>query len=279
MKTSLFSALLTMVLALSIWLANTLAQSTSQWGLPAGAKARIGKGLIYEIQLSPDGTRLAVASSIGIWLYNARTAAAIRLLAGQGIRCVSFSPDGSVLASGDETAAVRLWDSMSGELLKTLQGHTHFVSRVGFSPDGMTLASVAHWEGVIRLWDIATGEQLKALGGTLPSNLYSLAPPEDTIVVSGSIVAPDGKTVATAGGFDGTIRLWSVSTGEQQRTLTGHTKRVSSLSFSSDGKTLASGSWDGTIRLWDVMSGEHLKTLTGHTKEISRTSFSPDGKT
>lgn len=225
MRTSLFTAPLTIVLALSIWLGNTLAQSTSQWGLPAGAKARIGKGLIYEIQLSPDGTHLAVASSIGIWLYNARTGAAIRLLAGQGIRSVSFSPDGSILASGDENAAVRLWDSMSGDLLKTLQGHTHYVSRVGFSLDGKTLASVAHWEGVIRLWDAATGEQLKTLGGTLPSNLYSLAPPEDTIVVSGSIIAPDGKTLATAGGFDGSIRLWSGRTGEQLKTLTGHTKR------------------------------------------------------
>ena len=63
------------------------------------------------------------------------------------------------------------------------------------------------------------------------------------------------------------------------QTLTGHTSRVYSVTFSPDGNTLASGSSDDTIRLWDVVTGTHKGTLTGHTSLIRSIAFSPDGNT
>ena len=55
----------------SLFSLNTFAQDYTQWGLPEGAKMRLGKGrLSGSIAYSPDGTRLAVASNIGIWLYD-----------------------------------------------------------------------------------------------------------------------------------------------------------------------------------------------------------------
>nr|WP_313954524.1 hypothetical protein [Aulosira sp. FACHB-615] len=62
-------------------------------------------------------------------------------------------------------------------------------------------------------------------------------------------------------------------------TLEGHNSRVNSVSFSPDGKTLASGSDDKTIKLWDISTGKILKTLTGHSNSVNSVSFSPDGKT
>ena len=54
---------------------------------------------------------------------------------------------------------------------------------------------------------------------------------------------------------------------------------VNSVSFSTDGNTIASGSYDKTIRLWNANTGRHIRTLTGHTHWVYSVAFSPDGKT
>ena len=65
MKRTLFFVILTLILISTVYLPNTFAQDYTQWNLPEGAKARLGKGRITEIKYSPDGTKLAVACSIG----------------------------------------------------------------------------------------------------------------------------------------------------------------------------------------------------------------------
>ena len=75
------------------------------------------------------------------------------------------------------------------------------------------------------------------------------------------------------------IQLWEVSTGNHIRTLVGHTKRVTDVAFSLDGKTLTSASYDDTIRLWEVSTGSYIRTLTGHTDGVWKLELSPDGKT
>ena len=58
----------------------------------------------------------------------------------------------------------------------------------------------------------------------------------------------------------------------------GHNNRVLSVSFSPDGKQLASGSSDETIKVWEVSSGKEIDTLRGHKSVVFSVSFSPDGK-
>ena len=72
--------------------------------------------------------------------------------------------------------------------------------------------------------------------------------------------SPDGRTLASAN-RDTTVRVWDVNTGQDIRTLSGHTDPIYSVVFSPDGKTLASGSYDGTILLWDVSSRAALQPL------------------
>ena len=67
--------------------------------------------------------------------------------------------------------------------------------------------------------------------------------------------------------------------GSEYNRLEGHTSSVLSVSFSGDGKTLASGSEDKTIKLWNVKTGTEIRTLTGHTDFVLSVSFSSDGKT
>ena len=70
--------------------------------------------------------------------------------------------------------------------------------------------------------------------------------------------------LASDGSWDNNVCLWDVATGALTQTLFGHTKRIRSVVFSSDGATLASGSDDNTICLWDAVSGDHKRTLIGH---------------
>ena len=264
MRNTFFSILL-IWLALFAFASNTIAQDSPQWHLPEGAKARLGKGWVNEIAYSPDGT-LAVAGSIGIWLYDAQTGQELDLFVGHTDRVlsVSFSPDGQTLASGSWDETVRLWDVSSGRHLRTLTGHTGWIDSVSFSPDGNTLAS-GGFDETIRLWDVSSGRHLRTLTGHTDR------------VLSVSFF-PDGRTLAS-GSKDGTVHLWDVSSGRHLRTLTGHTHSVESVSFAPDGNTLASSS-GREIHLWDVSSGRHLRTLTGHTSwVVLSVSFAPDGRT
>ena len=261
-----FLSILLIWLALFAFASNTIAQDYTRWNLPEGAKVRLGKGWTNEISYSPDGDLLAVASSIGIWLYDARTGEELKLLSGHtlGVLSVSFSPDGSTLASGGWDDTVRLWDAHTGRHLRTLSGHTGSVESVSFSPDGSTLAS-GSYDATVRLWSVGTGRHLRTLTG-------------HTDWVRSVSFSPDGSTLAS-GSWDATVRLWSVGTGRHLRTLSGHTSGVLSVSFSPDGQTLASGSSDGTVLLWDAGTGRHLRTLTGHTGSVYSVSFSPNSQT
>ena len=69
-----------------------------------------------------------------------------------------------------------------------------------------------------------------------------------------------------------------MDSGQPLKTLKGHTGLVSSISWSQDGKSLASASWDKTVIIWDAYSGQPLKTLKRHTDGVNSVSWSPDGK-
>ena len=78
---------------------DEISKDYSQWALPKEAKARLGKGGINALQFSPDGTKLAVGSNIGIWLYDAQTGKEISMFPGV-CQFLAFSPDGRFIASG-----------------------------------------------------------------------------------------------------------------------------------------------------------------------------------
>ena len=184
-----------------------------------------------------------------------------------GVAAVSFSPDGSLLASGSSDGTILLWDMRSRERVATLgvailERHTDGVAAVSFSPDGALLAS-GLGDRTVLLWDVATREQVATLGHRFWVNAVSFS--------------PDG-TLLASGSRHRTVLLWDVATREQVATLEGHTNVVYSVSFSPDGALLATGGRDGMVILWDVLTREKIIAF-GHTDAIRSVSFSPDGTT
>jgi WD40 repeat protein len=83
-----------------------------------------------------------------------------------------------------------------------------------------------------------------------------------------------------SGSDDQTVRLWDTSTGAQiGDALVGHSRFVTCLVFSPDGRMIASGDGDGTVRLWDESTGAQIgDALTGHSRSVNCLGFSPDGR-
>ncbi len=236
-----------LLMLLVLFLPNALAEEYTQWGLPEGVVARLGKGYLREVLYSPDGARLAVVSSIGIWLYDTTTYREVALLAADTDRGenVAFSPDGKTLAGGSWDGEVLLWDTETGEQKGTLE-HTLGVESVAFSPDGAILASVS-WDNAVRLWDTEMwGEKVTLTTGEPKGTLTVHTDRFNSVVFS-----PDGTTLAS-GSHDAKVRLWDAVTLELKRTFTGHTRSVKSVAFSPDGTVLASVSSDRTVLLWKV---------------------------
>ena len=216
-------------------------QNSQTWGLPEGAIYRLGKGVMggsdRAIAFSIDGNRLAVASGVGVWIYDVKTARELTLLTKDvaSIRSVAYSPDGTILAAGTRRGTIQLWEVSAGENITTLQKSP--TGTVAFSSDGTILAAGSRDE--ITLWDVLTEENIATF------------PPDDKTWRFSAVFSPDDKALAVGTGSGG-IELWDVKTGKKIVTRHAHGGITFSVAFSPDGKTLASGSQDGTALLWKV---------------------------
>jgi WD40 repeat protein/serine/threonine protein kinase len=232
----------------------------------------------YSVAWSPDGERLATGNVDGTaTVWNAVDGQELLPLKGHRdiVRSVSWSPDGKRLATGSVDATAKVWDAADGHELLTLKGHTAMVRSVPWSPDGKRLATASN-DGTARVWDAVGGRELLLLKG-------------HTRVVCDVCWSPDGMQLATAG-YEGTVKVWDAvgdrglvtiqahTNGDRRLVpLQGPTNAVSALSWSPDGRRLATGSPDRTAKVWEVATGK-LLAVQSHPDAVDSVSWSPDGE-
>lgn len=89
----------------------------------------------------------------------------------------------------------------------------------------------------------------------------------------------DGQQLVTAGN-NNTVKIWNAITGEQVRTLKGHSQPILDVAWSPNGKRVASSSEDKTIKIWDAATGQDINTIStqrGQSKGICRIAWNPEG--
>jgi WD40 repeat protein len=176
---------------------------------------------------------------------------------------VTWSKDGSVIATGHENGDIQLWEANSGKPLRLFRGHLAAVNSVCFSPSGHILASGSD-DGSVKLWAAENGQLCGTLNGHKGAVLS---------------VAFDLQGVCVASASqDKTVILWDTESRKQVHLLEGHQNRVRSVVFDLDGQRLVSSGDDRVVKLWEAHSGKLIRTLEGFDSTIWCVAFDPQGK-
>ena len=248
---------------------------------------------VIGIAYSADGSTLVTADRKGNILIRDPDLGQIRHhLAYEGEeRCsdrlssLAVSADGSKLVSCGNRFLLMLWDAISGEPLRELTFPDQDPDdspewlRVAISPDGRTVAGLAHNPGMIELWDSATGQHLSSIEPN-PVRPPARGPDDDRSHHSFSAlaIAPDGQTLATAGDHD-LIRLWDIRSGRELARLGSVPGDAVGVAFGPEGRSLAAVGSRGTVQVWDLPEGAARVRTTGHQSAVSMLAFAPDGRT
>jgi dipeptidyl aminopeptidase/acylaminoacyl peptidase len=217
---------------------------------------------------------------------------------------VDFSPDGTKIAVGGPDVRVRIWDTKSGKVVDTFSTPASDVFSTRWSPDGTRIACTGWgwalvWEvstgktvkcasrtiNDLRMWGLAwspSGDRVATCGDD--SKLTVWDPASGRVLTETRSVAgmhdlcwsPDGRQIASTG-WDGLARVWDAGTGQEVLTLRGHAASLHSVGWSPDGKRIATGSMDRTVKLWDSASGQETLTLRGHQEAVWGIYWHSDG--
>ena len=252
------------------------------------------------MDFTPDGRMIAADFDTVVYVWNG--------LNGQPIVSmehsvylwnVAISPDGKMVASGDDDSAIKLWDVKTGEIMHTFTHHGTIWS-LAFSLDNSLLASASLGLDNVRIWNLVDSNELDRITD-VPVNSLAFSPDGkllamgtyDKIIlwdifaksatktfefnlrggegmsgIQGVIFSPDGKMIAAADA-DNIAMVWDISSGKRLSTIVGKGTIIrlseGTLAFSPDSKMIAAGNDNGDVIFWDVVADKELQTIGSQT--------------
>jgi WD40 repeat protein len=208
-----------------------------------------------------------------VQIWDVNTGRIVHRLAGvhQGeCRRVTFSPDGSQFATSGGDHGVKIWETSSAKLLRTLDGHESVAGSLKWSPDSRRFLS-GDWNRYVRIWDTATWECL-----------WDLREPESSggAADGGNCAAwsPDSQRIVTRSGT-GDLVVWQLNEDQPPVriwTTRAHSSNIRSIDWSPDGRRIATSSEDSFVKVWDAATGREMLSFD-HAGWVQKVGWSPDG--
>ena len=220
------------------------------------------------------------------------------------MNCLSVSTKGKFVACGNSDASIFIVDARTGKLKQTIEGHSEKITGVSFVNDRFHILSCS-WDSTTRFWDLkekgepATlkhGSEVKSLtrsqkirkGAAVARDgeikIFSLSTVKNlrniqahNSDISGIAIINDTAQLVT-GSWDGTCKIWNLTSYEMETQLTSLKERIRSLAATPDGSKVTLGLHNGEILVIDTETPTEIKKLAGHTDVVSSLSIDSTGE-
>jgi len=231
-------------------------------------------GEVYTGKFHPGGTLLATGGHerlVYLWqvygecdnvsIMPGHTGAIVQLL---------FNKEGDTIYTASTDKTVGVFDTMTGQRVKRMKGHTSFVNSVDCARSGKPLVVSGGDDCQVKVWDRIRRQPVSSLNSTYQ--------------VTSVCFSEDSEQVISSG-IDNDLKIWDLRKNAVVSTIGGHSDTVTGMSLSPDGAYVLTNSMDNTVRIFDVRpfcTGERcVKILTGHQhnfeKNLLHCAWSPDG--
>ena len=228
----------------------------STWALPEGAMGRLGRGRIADLAFSPDGESLAVATTMGCWLYELPTMKPIALWGTERglVSTISFSPNGQWIATSNWDDIIKVWETETQRCAIKIQGWHECTSQLTFSPDSQYLAASGKGYGDVYVWNTETGRHVASFRVAGTPKKGERGPANFPVCFS-----PDGQYLAYVAGRIA-LAVRHIETKEHIALLKhSPRKHIQGLAFSPCGRFLAVGSQNTSthrqnteLQVWNI---------------------------
>jgi WD40 repeat protein len=244
--------------------------------------------LVLDVAVSPDEGLVATACRDGtvrvwdvtakreLWMWEAPSAKNTTDPLKKGaISSVIFSPSGEYIATANPDGVLRIWKARSGDKVAALQ-QPSLISAISFSPRGEHLAVAT--EQTLKILKVSDFSEIAKFEFDRSIRSLLFSPCDNKLAVAGSYyysISEDLERQARER-WNGRVSIWDFAKNREIQRLS-HEGAIQRVSFSKDGRYIATASADNTARIWEIGTGEIILGIA-HRGNINDIAFDPDNK-